>query len=99
MSIGGTLSPTRTIAAARGPSASRRCGGRDRGREGDDAPGMPIPTAKHRVALIDQMASEWSAVGRSPAAVRSLREIAGRDVALSVLVLGPEDGSGGPPPW
>ncbi len=58
---------------------------------------MPIPTAKHRVALIDQMASEWSAIGRSPAAIRSLREIAGRDGALSALVLGPEDGSGGPP--
>jgi hypothetical protein len=57
---------------------------------------MPIPTAKHRVALIDQMASEWSAIGRSPAAVRSLRQIAGRDGSLSVLVLGPEDGSGPP---
>ena len=57
---------------------------------------MPVPTAKHRVALIYQMASEWSAIGRSPAAVRSLREIAGRDPALSLLVLGPEDGSGPP---
>jgi DNA-directed RNA polymerase specialized sigma24 family protein len=57
---------------------------------------MPTPTAKH-VALIDQMASEWSAIGRSRAAVRSLREIACRDVGLSLLVLGSEDGSGPAP--
>ena len=57
-------------------------------------PAMTIPTAKHRTALIDQMASEWSAIGRSPAAVESLRKVAGRDPALSVLVLGSNAGSG-----
>jgi len=49
---------------------------------------MPNATTKPRVALIDQMAAEWSSIGRSPAAVRSLGAIAGRDPGLAVLVLG-----------
>jgi DNA-directed RNA polymerase specialized sigma24 family protein len=52
---------------------------------------MPLPTAKQRVALIDQMATEWSSIGRSATAARSLRDVAGRDPALSVLVLGSEE--------
>jgi hypothetical protein len=60
---------------------------------------MPIPTAtaKPRVALIDQMEAEWKSIGRSPTAVRSLRDVAGRDPGLSLLVLGPERGDGPPP--
>src|ERR1700689_4846887 len=96
MSIGGTLSPTRTIAAAREPSAGRRCGGRDRGRAEEDAPAMPTPTAKPRVALIDQMAAEWKSIGRSRTAVRSLRDVALRDPGLALLVLGPGRGAGPP---
>src|SRR5271156_3704056 len=96
MSIGGTLAPTRAIAAAREPSSGGRCGGRDRGREEDDAPDMPTPTAKPRVALIDQMAAEWKSIGRSRTAVRSLRDAPRHDPALSVLVLGPGPGAGPP---
>jgi len=50
---------------------------------------MPSPASKQRVALIDQMAAEWHSIGRSPAAVRSLREVAGRDPDLARLVVGP----------
>jgi hypothetical protein len=49
---------------------------------------MPNATSKQRVAVIDQMAVEWSSIGRFPTAVRSLRAVAGRDPALAVLVLG-----------
>jgi DNA-directed RNA polymerase specialized sigma24 family protein len=49
---------------------------------------MPNATSKQRVAVIDQMAAEWSAIGRSRSAVRSLRLMAGRDSGLAVLVLG-----------
>jgi hypothetical protein len=49
---------------------------------------MPNATSKQRVAVIDQMAAEWSAIGRSRSAVRSLRLVAGRDRGLAVLVLG-----------
>lgn len=45
-------------------------------------------TSKQRVSVIDQMAVEWSSIGRFPSAVRSLRAVAGRDPALAVLVLG-----------
>ena len=56
-------------------------------------------TSKPRVALIDQMAAEWRSIGRSRTAVRSLREVAGRDPGLSLLVLGPATGPDvGPPP-
>ena len=41
------------------------------------------------------MAAEWRSVGRSPAAVRALRRVAGGDDALARLVLG---GPGEPPP-
>src|SRR5580704_12156248 len=95
MSIGGTLPPTRTIAAARRFPAAPRSGGRDRGSVGDDAPGMPNATSKKHVAVIDQMAAEWSSMGRSRPAVRSLRAVAGRDRGLAVLVLGTDDD---PPP-
>ena len=72
-------------------------GGRDRGSEVADAPVMSITTAtsKPRVALIDQLATEWRSIGRSRTAVRSLRDVAGRDPGLSLLVLGPATG---PPP-
>src|SRR5271163_523064 len=89
MSIGRTLSPTRTVAAARGGSRHSRRGGSDRGRPGCDRAAMPSPASKQRVALIDQMAAEWHSIGRSPAAVRSLREVAGRDPDLARLVVGP----------
>jgi DNA-directed RNA polymerase specialized sigma24 family protein len=56
---------------------------------------MPTTTAKPRVALIDQMAVEWGSLGRSRAAVRSLRSVADRDPDLSRLVLGSADR---PPP-
>ena len=56
---------------------------------------MPSTTSTHRVALIDQMASEWASLGRSRTAVRSLRAIAGRDPGLSLLVIGTD---GEPPP-
>src|ERR1700678_4306676 len=94
MSIGGTLSPTRSIGAAREAPGHRSSGGRDRGSEEADAPVMSITTAtsKPRVALIDQLATEWRSIGRSRAAVRSLRDIAGRDPGLSLLVLGPATG-------
>jgi hypothetical protein len=49
---------------------------------------MPTATSKQRVALIDQMAAEWSSIGRSPAAVRLLRIVAGRDRGLALLVVG-----------
>src|ERR1700733_447536 len=92
MSIGGTLSPTRTIAASRGPGTCRCRGGSNRGRSGGEAPAMPTLTSKQRVALIDQMAAEWQSIGRSRSAVRTLRKLAGRDPGLSLLVLGPGTG-------
>jgi hypothetical protein len=49
----------------------------------------------NRVALIDQMAAEWSSIGRSPSAVRSLRAVAGRDGGLAALVVGTDQA---PPP-
>jgi hypothetical protein len=49
---------------------------------------MTTATSKHHVALIDQMAAEWSSIGRSPAAVRSLQTFAGRDPVLAILVVG-----------
>jgi hypothetical protein len=55
----------------------------------------PTATSKRRLALIDQMAAEWRSVGRSPAAVRTLRRIAHGDDALARLVLG---GPGESPP-
>src|SRR5580692_10305392 len=96
MSIGGTLSPTWAIAAAREASAGRRGGGRYRGREEDDAPAMPTPTAKPRVAVIDQMAAEWKSIGRTRSAVRSLQDVAHRDPGLALLVLGAGPGAGPP---
>jgi DNA-directed RNA polymerase specialized sigma24 family protein len=56
---------------------------------------MPTPTSKQRVALIDQMATEWQSIGRSRSAVRSLYDMAGRDPVLDLLVIG--TGSGPPP--
>jgi hypothetical protein len=53
---------------------------------------MPTPTSKPHVALIDQMAAEWRSIGRSGPAVRSLRDMAGRDPGLALLVLGPAAG-------
>jgi DNA-directed RNA polymerase specialized sigma24 family protein len=58
---------------------------------------MPTLTTKPRVALIDQMAAEWESIGRSPTAVRSLRDVARHDPGLALLVLGPETGAGPPP--
>jgi hypothetical protein len=55
----------------------------------------PSTQPKHRVALIDQMAVEWSSIGRSRSAVRSLRAVAGRDAGLAALVVGTDLG---PPP-
>ena len=55
-------------------------------------PAMPTRSPKPRVALISQMAAEWQSIGRSPAAVRSLRDVARRDPGLSLLVHGPEEG-------
>ena len=49
---------------------------------------MPTTTAKPRVALIDQMVAEWGSLGRSRAAVRSLRHVAEHHPDLSRLVLG-----------
>ncbi len=102
MSIGGTLSPTRTIGVAREAPGHRGRGGRDRGSEEAEAPVMSITTAtsnpKPRVALIDQMAAEWRSIGRSRTAVRSLRDVAGRDPALSLLVLGSATGPESDPP-
>ena len=49
---------------------------------------MPTVTSTPRVALIDQMAAEWHSIGRSPTAVRVLREVARRDPGLAALVLG-----------
>ncbi len=49
---------------------------------------MPNVTSTPRVALIDQMAAEWHSIGRSPTAVRVLRELARRDPGLATLVLG-----------
>src|SRR5580704_14485293 len=95
MSIGGTLSPTRAIAAAGGFSGRGLGGGRDRGRSGDGAPAMSTTASKPRVALIDQMAAEWESLGRSAAAVRSLRTVAPSDPVLSRLILGTADD---PPP-
>ena len=57
---------------------------------------MPTPTAKPRVALIDQMAAEWKSIGRSRTAVTSLRDVALRDPDLALLVLGPGPGAGPP---
>jgi DNA-directed RNA polymerase specialized sigma24 family protein len=45
--------------------------------------------------VIDQMAVEWRSLGRTGQAVRVLREIAGRDRVLGVLVLGDGGGGGG----
>jgi hypothetical protein len=60
---------------------------------------MPTTTSKPRVALIDQMAAEWRSIGRSRTAVRSLRDMAGRDPGLAQLVLGPVAGpDAGPAP-
>jgi hypothetical protein len=56
---------------------------------------MSTTTSKQRVALIDQMAAEWEALGRSRAAVRSLRTVARRDPGLSRLIVGTVDD---PPP-
>jgi DNA-directed RNA polymerase specialized sigma24 family protein len=56
---------------------------------------MASTTSKQRVAFIDQMAADWEALGRSPAAIAPLREVAGRDPGLSRLVLGND---GVPPP-
>ncbi len=39
------------------------------------------------------MAAEWQSIGRSPAAVRSLRDVARADPGLSLLVHGPEAGT------
>jgi hypothetical protein len=47
-------------------------------------PGRP----KRRLPVIDQMAAEWHSVGRSPAAVRSLRRVARRDQGLALLLIG-----------
>jgi hypothetical protein len=57
---------------------------------------MPTPTAKPRVALIDQMAAEWKSIGRSRTAVTSLRDVARRDPGLALLVLEPGAGAGPP---
>jgi hypothetical protein len=48
---------------------------------------VPVPTRPH-VALIDQMAAEWSSLGRSRAAVRSLQAVAAHDPGLALLVVG-----------
>jgi hypothetical protein len=40
------------------------------------------------VEQIEQMAAEWQAVGRAPAAVRALRAVAASDPELALLVLG-----------
>ncbi len=56
---------------------------------------MTTPTSKQRVALIDQMAAEWQSIGRTRSAVRSLRDVAGRDPVLHLLVFGPGND---PPP-
>jgi DNA-directed RNA polymerase specialized sigma24 family protein len=55
---------------------------------------MPTTTSKPRVALIDQLAAEWAALGRSSSAVDALEAVASRDPVLSRLVLG----SGTSPP-
>src|SRR5271156_2866080 len=57
---------------------------------------MPTPTAKPRVALIDQMAAEWKSIGRTRSAVRSLQDIAHQDPGLALLVLEPGPGAGPP---
>jgi DNA-directed RNA polymerase specialized sigma24 family protein len=57
---------------------------------------MPTPTAKQRVALIDQMAAEWKSIGRSRTAVKSLQDVARHDPGLSLLVLGWGPGAGPP---
>jgi hypothetical protein len=62
------------------------------GASGTTLPAMSTTTSKLRVALIDQMAAEWKSLGRSQAGVRALRDIAGRDPGLSLLVLGTEQG-------
>jgi DNA-directed RNA polymerase specialized sigma24 family protein len=54
---------------------------------------MPTRTSKPRVALIDQMATEWQSIGRSPTAIQSLRDVARRDTGLSLLVHGTDEGS------
>ncbi len=56
---------------------------------------MSTTASKSRVALIDHMAAEWGSLGRSGAAVRSLRAAARRDPVLSRLTLGTTDD---PPP-
>ncbi len=56
---------------------------------------MSTTASKPRVALIDQMAAEWESLGRSAAAVRSLRTVAPSDPVLSRLILGTADD---PPP-
>jgi hypothetical protein len=54
---------------------------------------MPLRTSKPHVALIDRMAAEWQSIGRSPAARRSLRNLAHGDPGLSLLVLGSDEAS------
>jgi DNA-directed RNA polymerase specialized sigma24 family protein len=49
---------------------------------------MPTTTSKRRVALIDQLTAEWQSLGRSRHAVRSLQDVARRDPAMGLLVLG-----------
>jgi len=56
---------------------------------------MSTTTSKQRVALVDQMAAEWEALARTPAAVRSLRNVALRDAGLARLIVGTADD---PPP-
>ena len=58
---------------------------------------MPVRTSKPHVAVLDHMAAEWRSIGRSPTARRSLRDLARRDPGLSLLVFGPDEGSGSPP--
>jgi DNA-directed RNA polymerase specialized sigma24 family protein len=57
---------------------------------------MPTPTAKPRVAVIDQMAAEWKSIGRTRSAVRSLQDVAHHDPGLALLVLGAGPGAGPP---
>ena len=85
------------LRAAREAPGSRGRGGSDRGSARTTLPAMPTATSKQRVALIDQMAAEWRSIGRSRPAVRALRDVAGRDPGLALLVLGPDRPSGPPP--
>ncbi len=51
---------------------------------------MTVPSTQ-RVLLVDQMTAEWRSVGRSPTAVRALRNVARNDPDLARLVLGDRD--------